>query len=81
MSIVYTNAMFNASNIENPVLMTLSDKTYSSFLPEFSKTMNLYLQRQQGNLKDSLFVTSKDTIYFYSVQTIQESLAVIGQLS
>lgn len=45
-SIVYTNAMFNASNIGKPVLMTLSDKTYSSLLPQFSKTMNVYLQRQ-----------------------------------
>jgi hypothetical protein len=66
--------MFNATNIEDPVLPTLSDKTYYSFLPQFQKTMNIYLQRQQATLKDSLFLTSTEDLFFYSMQTIQDSM-------
>lgn len=42
-NIFYSNSMFNASNIEQPILATLSDKTYSAFLPSYSKTLDIFL--------------------------------------
>lgn len=69
--------MFNASNIEQPILATLSDKTYSAFLPSYSKTLDIFLQQEQAVLKDSIYLTSFYTLLFYAVQTVQESIQVL----
>ena len=37
--------MFNATNIDSPVSLTISDNVQYPFLPQFSKTLNVYLQQ------------------------------------
>jgi hypothetical protein len=66
--------MFNTTNIVNSVFPTLSDRNQYSMLPQFTKSLNIFIQHEFGYLKDSLILTSSKTVSFYSALNIQENL-------
>lgn len=37
--------MFNTTSLDKPILSVVSDQLYYTFIPMFSKTLNVYLQR------------------------------------
>jgi len=50
LSLVYSNAKFNQSNIERPVATVLSDNLMQSFLPGYQKQIEVLVQNQEGQL-------------------------------
>ncbi|TNV84198.1 hypothetical protein FGO68_gene7891 [Halteria grandinella] len=77
MSIIYTNSMFNSTNMETPVVSAVSDQVYYTFLPTFSKLQNIFIKRQEGSLKDNIWLTTKKTIFFYAVDYVQEIMQIL----
>jgi len=70
----YSEVFQYVTSFDDPIKHTISDEVYYTFLPQFRKDVNLFLQKQQATLRDSIFHSRGDRYSMFKIDKVQEYL-------